>query len=162
LRRLALCLAALAGLSACRRSSSSATPAATVIGPLTATPIGRSLRSGPGEAYTLTLAVGEYVEIEAVQDGLDLALAAEGPDGKTLTVADHDPSHHGREWLRLVVARAGRHRFIVRSDAALPVHSAARPLKLRNAWEACSHASPGHAGAPVTFSAAHPSSQYGG
>ncbi|HEX2487889.1 MAG TPA: CHAT domain-containing tetratricopeptide repeat protein [Blastocatellia bacterium] len=78
-------------------------------------PIEREIGGGQSHFYRLTLAAGQYLYVVAEQRGIDLVVAAFGPDGKKLVEMDSPNLSHGPEPIRLIAAVAGEYRLEVRS-----------------------------------------------
>jgi len=93
-----LSLLAVALTTGCQRARAPAAIARLQLG----TVITRPLAGGGRDLYDLVLAPGEYAEIEAEQDGINLALVLQDGGGAELSYVDGHNGNRGVEWLPVV------------------------------------------------------------
>src|SRR6185436_893435 len=86
---------------------------------------GQSVRAGIAggqeHAYGLALQAGEYVKVVVDQHGVDVVIAARGPDGGLMVEANFRATADGTDWLSLQAETGGRYHIALRprlSDAA--------------------------------------------
>jgi len=75
----------------------------------------RVLAGGETHAYTLALKKGEYVKVAAEQQGVDLVLKVEDPEGKLLAEVDSPNGSLGPEAFGFSATLAGDHRISIQS-----------------------------------------------
>lgn len=71
-----------------------------------------TLRGGETHAFPVHLDQGQYLEINADQQGIDVYLALFGPDGERLMTTDRPTSRHGAERLPWIASTSGVHRVL--------------------------------------------------
>lgn len=71
-----------------------------------------TLRGGEIHAFPVHLDQGQYLEINADQQGIDVYLALFGPDGERLITADRPSGRHGAEKLPWISSASGVHRVL--------------------------------------------------
>jgi CHAT domain-containing protein/Tfp pilus assembly protein PilF len=76
-----------------------------------------SLAADEVQAFEVPLSAGQFVKVAIDQGGMDLAIAAVGPEGESL--GDTDARWHGVEFVVLLAARPGPHRLELRSRERL-------------------------------------------
>ena len=79
-----------------------------------AQPITRELKSGDGHSYEVVLAADQYLEVEAEQQGINLAMALVGPTGQKLLEVDTAKGKNGTELLAHIADIVGAYRIDVR------------------------------------------------
>lgn len=94
---------------------SCAAPAAAQEVPDLTAPVSRDMRGGEAHAYRLRLDAGEYVHVAVEQDGVDVAVALLGPDGKAVYEIDSPNGSKGIEPVYYIAEAAAEHRLEVRS-----------------------------------------------
>lgn len=77
--------------------------------------IDRALRPGEVHFYTLDLLADQYVALAVLQQGIDVAVTVQAPDGKPLIEVDGPTGKYGSERARIVAGVDGSHRVEVRS-----------------------------------------------
>jgi CHAT domain-containing protein/tetratricopeptide (TPR) repeat protein len=84
-------------------------------------PVERELGPLEVQTYLVSLIAGRYVELSAVQQGVDVTVTIVGPDSRPLLQADAQTDVLGTERLYVLAEAAGDHRVEVRpSNAAAP------------------------------------------
>lgn len=78
-------------------------------------PIGREMTAGETHAYKLMLAGGQFCHIVVDQQGIDVAVALYGVDGKRIVEIDGPNGRNGKELILLVAEASGSYRLEVRS-----------------------------------------------
>jgi CHAT domain-containing protein len=78
-------------------------------------PVTRDMRGGEAHAYRLRLDAGEYVNVAVEQDGIDVAVALVGLDGKAVYEIDSPNGSKGLEPVYYIAEAAGDYRLEVRS-----------------------------------------------
>lgn len=81
--------------------------------PLTA--VDREIKGGETHSYRVRLEAGEFLHAIVVQEGIDLATAIFGTDGKQITESDSPNNNWGSEPILLVAPVAGEYRVEVRA-----------------------------------------------
>lgn len=81
-------------------------------------PVEAVLTENEQHSYPLTLAAGQYVEALIEQQGVDVAVTLQAPDGKTLAQFDADSRPRGKETAAHIVNAAGIYRLLVKTHAA--------------------------------------------
>jgi CHAT domain-containing protein/Tfp pilus assembly protein PilF len=73
------------------------------------------LAAGEAHVYTVDLRADEYLDLRVLQQGIDVAVDVDSPDGKRLVEVDGPTGKYGGERLRFIAAVPGTHRIDVRS-----------------------------------------------
>lgn len=78
----------------------------------------RSPAAGAQDAYPVFLREGTLARMIFEQEGLDIAVAIEGPDGQQLVDVDSPQETQGREIVSVIASTSGEYRLVVRAVAA--------------------------------------------
>ena len=71
------------------------------------------LQQGEEQRFHVTLRQGEHVAIPVEQDGIDVAVHVEDPDGRTLAEFQDDVRRHGVEHVDIVADRGGTYTLVI-------------------------------------------------
>lgn len=80
-------------------------------------PVQRELKGGETHSYRISLNAGQYLYAVVEQQGIDIATAVFGPDGKQLSESDSPNDRWGTEPVVLLAATSGDYRVEVRSPS---------------------------------------------
>ncbi|MEO5819205.1 MAG: CHAT domain-containing protein [Vicinamibacteraceae bacterium] len=101
-------------LGASLGAQSPATPAGEVL--IAATPIERALAPDATLRVTVSLDAGAFADVTVEQLGIDVIVAAIGPDGAAIDEVDDASEVDGPEHVRFVAGAAGDYVLVVRSE----------------------------------------------
>ena len=73
------------------------------------------LAAGEAHGYAVDLPADEYLDLRVLQQGIDVLVDVESPDGRRMVDVDGPTGKYGIERLRFIAAVAGRYRIDVRS-----------------------------------------------
>src|SRR5262245_66615122 len=79
--------------------------------PETAQAVASDLAGGIVQSYEVVLAADEYIEVEAQQLGINLAMTLVDPAGQTLLQIDAVKTRNGTEFLAAIADTAGAYRI---------------------------------------------------
>src|SRR5215468_8118449 len=83
-------------------------------------PIERELPAGQTHVYRIALSAGQFAIVEVEQRGVDVSLAASGPDGKEFASVDLRSDGEGLERLAIVAEATGEYILKVISEKPKP------------------------------------------
>ena len=78
-------------------------------------PVKRDFRSGAVHSYKIKASAGTFIEVAAIQNGVDISLAASAPDGRKIIETNAPTFWFGRETLVFAAEEAGDYRIEIKS-----------------------------------------------